>query len=388
MHSPRSIAVLTTGRQDYGILRSTIRELSTDPRFRLEIWAGGMHLVARYGRTIDLIRQDGVEVARELHFLGESPDALADTARAVETIGNALHASRPDALLLLGDRTETLAAGVAATIAQVPVVHLHGGEETEGAIDNSCRHALTKLAHLHLVSHARHAERVLQMGEHPDSVVVVGAPGLDNLYRHDLPSLAEVAKSLGHCLPDPVVLVTMHPATLGGDSVVEVTAVAGAMDEVAATYLVTSPNADAGGEAIRDLWLQWTVGRENVIFVDALGEVRYWSVLRSAAAVLGNSSAGIIEAPAAGIPVVNVGDRQRGRLRYGAVVDVPAEVHAISAALRGALQGLVGAAAENGTDSGYPAGPAAPRIVEVLAQWEIPCPPRKVFRDLPCHSGD
>lgn len=382
MPEPRRIAALTTGRQDYGILRGTLLLLGGDPRFELRVWAGGMHLSERFGRTIGRVREDGFEAVREIPFVAEPPEPVADAARAVEQVGAALVEEQPDALLLLGDRSETLAAGVAATLARVPIVHLHGGEETEGAMDNVCRHALTKLSHLHLVSHAAHAARVVQMGEDPASVVVVGAPGLDNLYRDDLPSRAEVEASLGRTLPDPVVLVTVHPATLGADPRAEVEAVARAMEEVPATYLVTAPNADAGGAAIREFWEGWGRGRENLVLVESLGEARYWSVLRFASAVLGNSSSGIIEAPAAGVPVVNVGDRQRGRQRYGFVLDVPAEPERVARALREALRR--GACGEGVEEGGYPAGAAAPRIVAALAEWEIPVPPRKRFHEAAC----
>ena len=371
--------MLTTGRQDYGILRSTIVLLRDDAEIRARVWAGGMHLRERFGRPLALLAADGVEPARELDFLGEPPEPAEDAARALAAVAAALRADRPDALLLVGDRSETLAAGMAAALAGVPIVHLHGGEETEGAVDNASRHALTKLSHLHLVSHERHAARVRQLGEPPESVIVVGAPGLDNLCRLDLPSRTDVATSLGHPLPDPLVLVTVHPATLGDDPEAEVRAVAQAMATWPATYVVTQPNADGGGAAIRRFWAEWARGRPNVVLVDALGETRYWALLREAAAVVGNSSSGIIEAPAAGVPAVNVGDRQRGRLRFGRVIDAPARADAVAEALRAALDGAADATAE---PAGYPAGPAAPRIVAALRGWRPPRPPRKRFRDL------
>jgi UDP-N-acetylglucosamine 2-epimerase (non-hydrolysing)/GDP/UDP-N,N'-diacetylbacillosamine 2-epimerase (hydrolysing) len=280
----------------------------------------------------------------------------------------------------MGDRSETLAAGLAATVAGVPIVHLHGGEETEGAIDNACRHALTKLSHLHLVSHPAHAARVVQMGEDPATVVVVGAPGLDNRYRDDLPGRGELEQSLGIALDPPVVLVTMHPTTLGQAPSDELTAVAQAMAEVPATYVVTAPNADAGGAAIREFWGRWVSGRKRVVLVETLGETRYWGLLRLGDAVLGNSSSGIIEAPVAGVPVVNVGDRQKGRLRLGGVADVPAQADRVADAIRAALARGRDASRANG---GYPDGPAAPRIVAALRAWEVPCPPRKAFREVP-----
>jgi UDP-hydrolysing UDP-N-acetyl-D-glucosamine 2-epimerase len=376
----RRLVVLTTGRQDYGILRSTILLLRRTPGFEVAVWAGGMHLQSRFGEPLVALKRDGVPVARELPFLAEPPSPMADTAAALARIGAALIEDAPDALVLVGDRTEALAAGLAATLAKVPIVHLHGGEESEGAIDNACRHALTKLSHLHLVSHQVHADRVIQMGEDPTSVVVVGAPALDHAYRDDLPGVEALSKDLGVALEPPVVVVTMHPATLGGAAGDEVAAVAGAMARVPATYVVTAPNADAGGTEIGDYWRRWAKNRKRVALVDALGDRRYWAMLRVADAVLGNSSSGIIEAPALGVPVVNVGDRQRGRLRYGPVTDVPAAEDAVATALREAL--AAGRWAPGGDLGGYPAAPVAPRIVEALRRWEIPHPPRKRFRTL------
>lgn len=378
----RRIAVLTTGRQDFGILRSTLHLLARDDRFDVRFWAGGMHLDARFGRTVDMIRSDGLEPARELVFLDDHSSVAQFGANALVLVNRALEEERPEALLLVGDRSETLAAAMAALLARVPVIHLHGGEESEGAIDNASRHAITKLSHLHLVSHSRHATRVIQMGEDPHSVIVVGAAGLDNLFRDDLPDAAMLSLLLAHPLDDPVVIVTMHPATLESRSMDDVRSVAEAMGRVDATYVVTAPNADTGGGEIRDFWMSWCHDRPNVVFSTALGDRAYWGLLRRARVVLGNSSSGIIEAPAAGATVINVGDRQRGRLRYGRVVDVPANVEAIRRALSGAV-----AAARPGPVTGgdaYPSGPASPRIVEAIARWTPPVPPRKQFVDLRC----
>jgi UDP-hydrolysing UDP-N-acetyl-D-glucosamine 2-epimerase len=248
----------------------------------------------------------------------------------------------------------------------VPIIHVHGGEESEGATDNLWRHALTKLSHLHLVSHEEHAARVLQMGEDPATVFVVGAPGLDNVYREDLPSRSSIEHEIGRSLSDPLVIVTIHPATAGGDPAAEVAGVASALERVNATYLITQPNADEGGKVIRAFWSDWARGRQNVVLVDALGESRYWSLLRDARAVLGNSSSGIIEAPAIGVPVVNVGDRQKGRMRYGDVADVPADAGRIAEALRDALD----TGRRESPESRYMKGPAAPRIAEVLRGWQ------------------
>lgn len=379
---PRRVAVLTNGRQDFGILRSALHLMARDHRFDLRVWAGGMHVDPRFGRTVDMIRSDGLEPARELAFLREYSSAAEDCANALVLVHAALEEDRPEALLLLGDRSETLAAAMAALLARIPVIHLHGGEESEGAIDNASRHAITKLSHLHLVSHRRHAERVAQMGEDPRTVIVVGAAGLDNLYREDLPDAGELSKLLAHPLGEPIVIVTMHPETLESRSLDDVYSVAKAMESVNATYVVTAPNADAGGDAIRDFWKVWCHDRAHAVFSLALGERAYWGLMRRARVVLGNSSSGIIEAPAAGATVINVGDRQRGRLRYGHVVDVPAVAEDIRRALSAAVVAPRPGPA-TGSDA-YPIGPAGPRIVEAIAQWTPPVPPRKQFVDLRC----
>lgn len=377
----RRIAVLTTGRQDYGLLRSTIAVLSAHPTLTPLIWAGGMHLSHAHGHTIDLVRSDGATPSREIPFLSEPAEAIRDTAQAVVAIGAALVADMPDALLLVGDRTETLAAALAATLHHVPIVHIHGGEETEGAIDNALRHAITKLSHLHLVTHPIHAARVLQMGEDPGTVFVVGAPGLDNMFRDDLASRTELSATLGGDLRDPIVIVTMHSATLDARSMDDVRAVGEAMSQVDATYVITAPNSDSGGDAIRDYWMNWRIGRQNVVFVDAMGERVYWGLLREAAVVLGNSSSGIIEAPVAGAAVINVGDRQQGRLRWGPVVDVKGSAEQITSALRASLASRVqpriwtqGAAK---TDAS-----AAAKIASAIASWTPSRPLRKRFNDL------
>lgn len=376
MSRARDIAVITTGRQDFGILRSTLVLLRTHPWLRTRLWVGGMHLAARFGSTIDMLAADGFGAARTFDFLTDPPRPAADAARFMAQLDAALDEDRPSAVLIVGDRSETLAAAFAATLRRVPILHLHGGEETEGAIDNALRHAITKLAHLHLVSHPVHARRVARMGERLDSIHVVGPPGVDNLLRSDLASRQELREFLRLDLPDPVVVVTVHPTTLAADS--EVDEVIAAMRRVPATYIVTMPNADEGGADIRRRWVELAAALPNVAAVDALGERRYWGLLRIARAVLGNSSSAIIEAPAAGVPAVNVGDRQKGRLRTGAVLDVPPDAAQIAQALTRALESQ----AEYAGPETYPTPPAAPRIVRALESFDYDAGTRKVFSDV------
>jgi UDP-hydrolysing UDP-N-acetyl-D-glucosamine 2-epimerase len=375
------LAVVTSGRQDYAILRSTLLLLQTHPRIESMIWAAGMHLNRRFGWTVDRLAYDGIPVHRHIGFVGEPPEVGADTGRAVQAIAEALATDRPDALMLVGDRSETLAAAVAATISAVPIIHLHGGEETEGAIDNTCRHAITKLSHLHLVSHDVHRRRIVQMGEFADNVHVVGTPAIDNWFRSDLPTRTDLEGRLDIALTDPVVIVILHPTTLGGNARRDVEALASAMARVAATYVIAQPNSDSGGGVIREYWSRWATDRDRVKVMDALDDASYWGLLRMAAAVLGNSSSGILEAPVVGVPAVNVGDRQKGRLRQGPVIDVPARAPEIASALESILVPARPNAIPSLSDAGRN-GPAAPRIVRALEAWQLPEQCRKSFCDL------
>ena len=375
-----TIAILTTGRQDWGILHSTAVAIRAHPDLELRLLAGGMHLSSRHGHTIDDVRADGFEPDAILPWLG-ADDAAADprapdqAAAALQAVGAALRDEPPDALLLVGDRLETAAAALAATLERVPIIHLHGGEQTLGAFDDALRHAITKLSHLHLVSHEEHARRIVALGEDPASVHVVGAPGLDAALREDLPSRDDLARDLGLALDAPVVLVTVQPATLEREPMAAATAVVAAMDAVPATYVITLPNTDPGGDAIRETLLSASA-KTGRVAVDALGERRYWGMLRIADAMLGNSSSALIEAPAVDLPAVDVGDRQAGRRAGPNVLHAPAEPEPVIDALREALadgtRARVAVARPALAD-----GQVGRRIADIIAAWRPPRPPRK-----------
>lgn len=336
------VAVLTTGRQDWFLLRPVVAQMAESTTCEPVLVAGGMH--RRDG--VPPVVLDGVPVAASVGGLpvgeGELPVAIC-TGEVVIAVAKALHHLAVDALLVLGDRTETLAAAMAATCLCLPIVHLHGGEETTGAIDNACRHAISKLAHLHCVAHPRYAERLLAMGEEPWRVVCTGAPGLDLLLNTTLPDRGAIESFLGTALRDPVVLVTYHPTTLGAlkpvDEIAEVMdGICTAMESQAGTILVTRANVDAGGEAINRMVARRAARDSRIVMTGDLGAERYWGIMAIAAVVVGNSSSGLLEAPSFGLTTINIGDRQGGRLRIHRVCDVPCASREIAEAVKANLQ--------------------------------------------------
>ena len=373
------LAVLTTGRQDWGLLRPLCTALLGDATFDLLLLAGGMACSKAFGQVSAAMRAEGFEIAREMPWDVEDADASAQAGEALRMTASALAGLQPDALVLLGDRFETAAAALAATIGGIPIVHLYGGEETEGAFDNSLRHAITKMSHLHLVAHEEYARRVRQMGEDPASVHVVGSLGVDNVRSQRRLSREQLEALLGIRLVPPVGVVTLHPSTLGSvPPEQELSSVLGAMQACPATWVVTLPNADPGSEGIRSAFLAMASRRRNVVAVAALGSEAYLGLLDAADFILGNSSSGITEAPALGLPTINVGDRQRGRIRGASILDVSATPEAVIGAIARSQTPEFRRLARE-APAPYDGGDAAARIAAVLSCWRPPRPPRKIF---------
>jgi UDP-N-acetylglucosamine 2-epimerase (non-hydrolysing) len=351
--------------------------LRAEPGLKLRLLVGGMHLSARYGRTVRLIREDGFEPDAELRWLSDSRETPADVqaSKALAEIGGYLRDHPAAGVVLAGDRHETLSAAFAATLARLPIAHLHGGEQTGGAYDDVFRHAITKLSHLHLVSSQEHARNVVALGEDPSTVHVVGAPGLDSLSRTDLADRRELEEALGIELLPPVVVVTVHPATLNAEPASIVRPIVEAMAAVEATYVITLPNADPGSQAVRRALLDFGNDQRRAV-VEALGERRYWGLMRTADAMLGNSSSALIEAPAVDLPAVNVGDRQSGRHREANVVDVAPDAQLVADALRRALDPAVRKTLEE-RHSHLADGRVGERTARIIAEWQPSIPPRK-----------
>jgi len=374
-----SPAVLTTGRQDWGLLRPLCERLAEDEYFNLQIFAGGMALDARFGEVVKSIVADGYDVTERLAFDPVALSAGEQSAEALRLTTLALQRRAPDALILLGDRYETAAAALAAAIARVPIVHLYGGDETEGAIDNALRHSITKLSSLHFCSHEVYAQRVLQMGEDPAAVHTVGSTSVDNCLNLPTPGKAELEAFLNLPLNPPLALVTVHPTTLAAQGEPdEAAATLRAIEIADITAVITLPNSDPGSAKIREMLINFASKRKNVVAVESLGEARYLGVLKLASFALGNSSSGLNSAPALGVPTINVGDRQKGRLRSPSIIDVKSDPQEILEAMKKA-QSPEFLSSIKGKTSIFGDGNAAIKMVKILKDWEAPNPPRKSF---------
>jgi UDP-N-acetylglucosamine 2-epimerase (non-hydrolysing)/GDP/UDP-N,N'-diacetylbacillosamine 2-epimerase (hydrolysing) len=324
---PRKICVVTTSRAEFGLLRGLIGAIRSDPSLRIQVIASGMHLAPQFGLTLREIEADGVKVDRkiDMQLTGESDLAnVKSIGVGLPGFADAFAALKPAIVVLLGDRFELLAAAISALMLRIPIAHIHGGERSEGAIDESVRHAITKMASLHFAATESYRRRIIQMGESPRRVFNFGAPGLDLLYGSTLLTRSQLEEDIGFSLQDPVALVTYHPVTLDRSSVdTQIRSLVGAIKASGLRAIFTMANADAQGARINaHLSKLCAQTPEQFKWIPHLGHRRYLSCLRHCALMVGNSSSGLTEAPSFRLPVVNIGDRQRGRVRAANVIDV------------------------------------------------------------------
>lgn len=336
----RKICVVTGSRAEYGLLFWVLRDLQSAGDLELQLVVTGMHLAPEFGHTVDEIERDGFRIDRRVEMLlaGDTPVATAKSV-GLGVIGmtDALDQLRPDIVLILGDRFEMLAVAQASLLLNLPLAHIAGGDTTEGAFDESIRHAITKMSHLHFVTNPLSAQRVRQLGENPERIFVVGSPGLDHLRRTQLLDRPALEQALGAPLGERNVLVTFHPVTLEpGESERQFAELLAALDdaESRSTVWCTRPNADTGGRGLAAMLDAWAAERSGRVHVyTSLGQRRYLSLMAHVDVVVGNSSSGLYEAPSFRVPTVNIGDRQRGRLAADSVVHCAAGRGDIAAAL-------------------------------------------------------
>jgi UDP-N-acetylglucosamine 2-epimerase (non-hydrolysing)/GDP/UDP-N,N'-diacetylbacillosamine 2-epimerase (hydrolysing) len=338
----RKICVVTTSRADFGLLSGLIKAIQTDPALRLQVIVSGMHLSRLFGQTWREVEAHGIGIDRKirLRLLGGSDlDNLNSIGLGMKGFGQAFSELRPDIVVLLGDRFELLAPAVSAVMLGIPIAHIHGGELTEGAIDDSVRHAITKMASLHFAATEAYRKRIVQMGESPERVFNFGAPGLDQIHNVPLMTRRQVEQELGISLLKPVALVTYHPVTRDrGSAGDQVSLLIAAMKASGLEAIFTMANADAQGNIInRRLQAACAEFPERFKWVPHLGHRRYLGCLAHLAVMVGNSSSGLTEAPSFRMPVVNIGDRQQGRVRAQNIIDVPCTKKAILEGIRRAI---------------------------------------------------
>ena len=384
----RKICVVTGTRAEYGLLRWVMEGIRTTPGLELQIIATGMHLSPEFGLTYRDIERDGFQIDTKVEMLlsSDTPVGLTKSiGLGMIGFGDALSILRPEIMLVLGDRFEIFAAATAAMVARIPIAHLHGGEATEGVIDEPIRHSITKMAHLHFVAAEEYRQRVIQLGEHPDRVFFVGGLGIDNIKKLQLLGREELEAVLGFKLGSRNLLVTFHPVTLeNASSQIQMRELLAALSTLVDTRIIfTMPNADTDGRVLMDIIEQYVTQHPNSRVFTSLGQLRYLSCMQYVDGVIGNSSSGLIEAPSFRIGTVNIGDRQRGRLKAASVIDCLPERTAIS----GAIERLYVPEFQEilrSVCNPYGDGGASEQVVAILAEVSLEDILKKRFFNLPC----
>ena len=382
----RKICVVTGSRADYGLLRWVMQGIKDDPDLVLQVIATGMHLSPTFGLTHKVIEEDGFRVDAKVEILGssDSPSAIAESmAQALTGGAKAFSELSPDLVVVLGDRFEIFAVTVAALVAKIPIAHLHGGETTLAAYDEAFRHSITKMSHLHFVAADDYRSRVIQLGEDPKNVFMVGGVGIDSLENLPLLSRKELEAQLGIEFAPKSLLITFHPVTLDNDSASQqMRELLAALSQLQDTTLIfTMPNADTGGRVLIKMIEEFVSLNNNARAFTSLGQLRYLSCIAQVDGVVGNSSSGLTEVPSFKKGTINIGDRQTGRLQAGSIINCSPTQDGIQAAI---VQ-LYSAEFEQAllfTQNPYGQGGASERIVKILRQAPLDGIMRKYFHDI------
>ncbi|RBP25025.1 GDP/UDP-N,N'-diacetylbacillosamine 2-epimerase (hydrolysing) [Marinobacter pelagius] len=383
----RKVCVVTGTRAEFGLLRWLMGEIQNHPLLELQVVATGMHLSPEFGSTYREIEEAGFHIDARVEMLLSSDTNTAVTkSMGLGVIGfaDAYERLAPDIVVVLGDRFEIFAATSSAMIAGVPVAHLHGGETTEGAFDEAIRHSITKMSHLHFVAAEEYRRRVVQLGEHPDRVFNFGGMGIDAIKRIKLLNREELEHSLELRFGKKNLLVTFHPVTLegGASSAAQMRELLAALDTLQDTTLIfTMPNADTGGRELSAMVREFAKTHPSAHVYTSLGQLRYFSCLAQIDGVVGNSSSGLAEAPSFNIGTVNIGDRQKGRLKANSVIDCAPDRESIKAALE-TLYSTGFQSTLAAVSNPYGNGGASEAIVKVLAEYPLDTIRKKQFYNL------
>lgn len=383
----KKIAVITATRAEYGLLRPFIEEMIKENEFTCELLVTGTHLLERYGKTVQFIEEDGIPIRYKIPIMNEEENEQCDViAKAMTSFSRVYEREKYDAIVVLGDRYELYGFCIPALLHRIPIIHIHGGEKTEGAVDEKIRHSITKMASLHFPSIEEYAKRIIQMGENPKYVYPVGALGIDNAMRLILIDKEQLEQEMEIDFSKKIAIVTFHPVTLDGleEAKKQAQIVFQTLVMMDLFLIVTMPNSDMGGDIITKIILDYAKKYSDKIkFVKSLGQIRYLSCLKYASIVIGNSSSGIIETASFKIPTVDIGDRQRGRMAPKNVIHCDCEQKCIEEAVK---RGLSESFREQLSDyvNPYGDGKAAIRMVSILKQlnWEDAGLVKKEFYDI------
>ncbi len=386
----RKICIITSTRAEYGLLRWVMQSIKDDPELTLQIIATGMHLSPEFGLTYQAIEHDGFQIERKVEMLtsSDTPVGIAKSM-GLGLIGfaDALNVLQPDLIVVLGDRFEIFSAVASALVARIPVAHLHGGETTEGAFDEALRHSITKMSHLHFVAAEVYRQRVIQLGEHPDRVFLVGGLGIDNIKRLRLLDRVALEDMLDFKLGHRNLLITFHPVTLeAGTAVIQMEELLVALAALKDTQLIfTLPNADTDGRVLIKRVKQFIAQHPNARAYASLGQLCYLSCIAQVDGVVGNSSSGLAEVPSFKKGTINIGDRQRGRLKAESVINCEPSRESIAAALE-QLYSAKFQASLGQTINPYGEGGASAAVVNVIKHYDLAGIVKKTFHDLSVNS--
>ena len=382
----RKICVVTGSRADYGLLRWVMQGIKDDPELTLQIIATGMHLSATFGLTYNEIEADGFEIDYKVGVLSQD-DSSRGIAESISNVlvgcARAFNDLEPDIIIVLGDRFEIFAAATAALVARIPVAHLHGGEITSGAFDEALRHSITKMSHLHFVAGEEYRNRVIQLGEDPKKVFLVGGLGIDNIKKLALLNKTQLEIALGIKFSDKSLMVTFHPVTLDAESpehqMKELLAALSHLHDT--TLIFTMPNADTGGHALIKMIEEFVNQNENAKAFTSLGQLKYLSCISYVDGVVGNSSSGITEVPTFKKGTINVGDRQLGRIQAASVINCEPIEKDIERAIK-TLYSFEFKSNLAATENPYGEGGASAKVVKALKEASLAGIIKKTFHDL------
>ena len=382
----RKICIITGTRAEYGLLRWIMEGIHKEETLTLQIIATGMHLSPEFGLTFKNIEKDGFKIDRKIEMLTSSDTSVGIAkSMGLGLIGfaDALNDLKPDLIVVLGDRFEIFAAVSAAMVARIPIAHIHGGEATEGSIDEAIRHSLTKMSHLHFVAAKDYQSRVIQLGEQPENVFLVGGVGIDNIKRISFLEKSELEESLGLKLGKKNLLITFHPVTLESNTAVEqMEELLAAVEALKDTQLIfTLPNADTDGRKLITLIHEFVAQHTNAHAYTSLGQIRYLSCIKYVDGVVGNSSSGLLEVPSLKKGTINIGERQRGRLQASSVINCKPTRKSITQALQKLYSHEFQVSIENSVNP-YGEGGASEKIVSIVKSVALDNLLKKRFYDI------